>query len=616
MTRPVSARAADAAAVRAIAQACVNVELFTIPLYLAAATSIAGMHQITGKGSDFYTGRWWPGAATTASPQTANETAYNIMFSVHVEEMLHLQLAANLASAVGVTPLFTSPVLQDEQYGWTCYDSSVIPHVVDLKDTVHSNAKVKIDGLTREQLELFLIIEESEVTSRSHITTPTKYFPTVPFDSWTEEMTEVDLPMFGTIGHMYSCYYEYLSLVYEDSLTLWDHVFVPDSQQNDLFNVENTGHPKKEYTGFRTLITTSNPAKAYSQALAMMNAITDQGEGSVLDQRSDDPSEVATQYEAAQDAMEADYPSYNDAGELTSSADTVARYTYGDWDHYDRFSQLLEMVDQVTLWPAWHKQHGPWTADDLQSTQTELSIYDTPSAADVADAMNRITASPDLMRPLFNQAAVGSLAGITTVLNQYWAQPDVIFPYPAMVGSGDRMTMSWALFGLPPDLSVGTDITIDRLRDDTPSLVEHACQGLNLTEPGNDCAAIGVYHSCRGANNCTGQGGCGFVQKTSISQTGQHGFALVKAKAADKADEYFSAPSNNICAGFGGCAVPISASQLLVQSGTMITFKDADEAAALMKFSKGEPVHEVAMRAADLDEVPPNDIRLVLPPAT
>jgi hypothetical protein len=606
MTRPVSARSADAAAVRAIAQACVNVELFTIPLYLAAATSIAGMHQITGKNSDFYTGRWWPGATTTASPQTANETAYNLMFSVHVEEMLHLQLAANLASAVGVTPLFTSPVLQDKQYGWTCYDSSVIPHVVDLKDTVHSDAQVKIDGLTRDQLELFLIIEESEVTSRSHITAPEKYFPAVPFAGWTEEMTEVNLPMFGTIGWMYLCYYEYLSLVYEDGLTLWDHVFVPDSQQNDLFNVENTGHPQKEYTGFRTLITTSNPAKAYSQALAMMNAITDQGEGSVLDQRTDD-LEVAKQYEADQAAMEADYPSYSDTGELAPSADAMARYTYGDWDHYDRFSTLLEMVDQVTTWPAWHQKHGPWTAEDLQPEEAAPSLYDIPNAADVADAMNRIAEAPELMRPLFNQAAVGSLAGITTVLNQYWSQPDVIFPYPAMVGSGDRMTMSWALFGLPPDLSVGAD---------TGSVngPAHACQGLNLTEPGSACAAIEIYHSCRGANNCAGQGGCGFVQKISAAQPGQHGFALVKAKAATSG--LFSAPSANACAGQGGCAVPIAASQLLVQSGTMQLYDSDNQPSYELAFSKGEPVHEVAMRAADLDEIPPNDLRLVLPPAT
>jgi hypothetical protein len=614
MTRPVSARSADAAAVRAIAQACVNVELFTIPLYLAAATSIAGMHQITGKGSNFHTGRWWPGAATTASPQTANETAYNIMFSVHVEEMLHLQLAANLASAIGVTPLFTSPVLQDEQYGWICYDSSVIPHVVDLKDTVHSGARVNIDGLTREQLELFLIIEESEVTSRSHITVPEKYFPTVPFAGWTEEMTEVDLPMFGTIGWMYSCYYEYLSLVYEDGSTLWDHVFVPDSQQNDLFNVENTGHPQKEYTGFRTLITTSNPAKAYSQALAMMNAITDQGEGSVLDQRSNDPLTVMKKYEADNSAMKVDYPSYDDTGKLAPSGDAVARYDHANYDHYERFTTLLDITNQVTTWSAWHQEHGPWATSDLQAEDALSSFYDIPSATDVADAMNRIAEAPELMRPLFNQAAVGSLAGITTVLNQYWAQPDVIFPYPAMVGSGDRMTMSWALFGLPPDLSVGAGTG-------SVSGPAHACQGLNLTDPSNTCAEIGVYHSCRGANNCAGQGGCGFVQKISAAQPGQHGFALVKAKAATSG--LFSAPSANVCAGQGGCAVPIAAAQLLVQSGTMQLYDDDNQPIDQMKFAKGEPVHEIAIRAykylegSELGEAePPNDLRLVLPPAT
>jgi hypothetical protein len=272
------------------------------------------------------------------------------------------------------------------------------------------------------------------------------------------------------------------------------------------------------------------------------------------------------------------------------------------------------MVDQVTTWPAWRAQHGPWTAEDLQPGETTPSLYDIPSAADVAEAMNRIAEAPELMRPLFNQAAVGSLAGITTVLNQYWAQPDVIFPYPAMVGSGDRMTMSWALFGLPPNLSVGADMPVS-------GVTQHVCQGLDLTEPGNACAAIGVYHSCRGANNCAGQGGCGFVQKISAAQPGQHGFAAVKAKAATSG--LFSAPSANACAGQGGCAVPIAASQLLVQSGTMQLYDDDNRPIDQMKFAKGEPVHEVAIRAykylegSELGEAePPNDLRLVLPPAT
>ena len=45
---------ADKAALQALAQAAVNVELFTIPLYMVSMYSIQGMHQITSAGNDFY----------------------------------------------------------------------------------------------------------------------------------------------------------------------------------------------------------------------------------------------------------------------------------------------------------------------------------------------------------------------------------------------------------------------------------------------------------------------------------------------------------------------------------------------------------------------------------
>ena len=126
----------DASALYAIAQAAVNVELFTIPLYMGTLYSIQGTHQITAKGQSYFKGRLWPGAATTANPKTANETAFNVIFSVFIQEMLHLQLAANMATAIGLTPSFTSPALQDANSGWTCYGptNTVIPHIVDLRD--------------------------------------------------------------------------------------------------------------------------------------------------------------------------------------------------------------------------------------------------------------------------------------------------------------------------------------------------------------------------------------------------------------------------------------------------------------------------------------------------
>jgi len=47
----------DIAAVRAIAQAAVEVELFTIPLYMSTMYSIQGTHQINSKWLSYYKGR-------------------------------------------------------------------------------------------------------------------------------------------------------------------------------------------------------------------------------------------------------------------------------------------------------------------------------------------------------------------------------------------------------------------------------------------------------------------------------------------------------------------------------------------------------------------------------
>ncbi len=50
-------RDADISCIRSIAQAAINVELFTIPLYMTSMYSIQGLHQINSKGTDFYKGR-------------------------------------------------------------------------------------------------------------------------------------------------------------------------------------------------------------------------------------------------------------------------------------------------------------------------------------------------------------------------------------------------------------------------------------------------------------------------------------------------------------------------------------------------------------------------------
>ncbi|UVS79467.1 Ferritin-like protein [Actinokineospora sp. UTMC 2448] len=638
--RPISHLKADISAVRAIAQAAVSVELFTIPLYLAAMTSIQGMHQITGKDQDFYKGRLWPGPAPTAEPQTANEEAVNIFFSVFIEEMLHLQMAANLASCIGVKPTFTSPLLQDKHYGWTCYgpDKTKIPHIIDLTDTLPwSDITVDIGAVDEKQVRLFEAIEQPEEGAKDRIKPEAlpKYFPTVPFEGWKQEYTDKDLPMFGTIGHMYLCYYDYLNLSYAGNpeKKLWEYLYDRGAVQRDLFNVERSGHPKREYLGFDTTIDDlpDITRRSLRQVWDLISAITDQGEGSELPRER--PRAVLDKYQASQEALAADYPSYTDDGKLTKSADAAARHDNGGMDHYERFAEVRRMVedDQILTWPQWRAgQERPWRAEDLRTASWQGGEYKLPSPEDVAEAMNDLGGDPAMYERIC-QAAVGSIAGITTVLNKYWSEPNVTFPYPSMAGSGDRMAICWALFRKAPVLKGSGE------ERPTGKLL-HACQGLDLTNTtgqSNDCAAVPVYHSCRGSNACKAEGGCGFVQNDKGG--GSCGFGLVKAKivddtADDDAEEVrYSAPGDNRCGGFGGCAVPISASQIFPKTGTMQLYdfegkeNKPTKLDKTIPFKRGETVYEVAYRAykevmkhrgqAVPEEPKPNNVRLAFPPS-
>jgi hypothetical protein len=628
----------DASALAAIAQAAVNVELFTIPLYMGTLYSIQGMHKIAAKGESFFKGRLWPGAATSANPSTANEKAFNIIFSVFIQEMLHLQLAANICGAIGVDPHFTSPALQNENHGWTCYgpNLTVIPHIVDLQDmdAPYNAAKVNIAGLTREQMNLFLAIEQDDEDARKHIVkNKDKYFPTVPFANWESGDTEQDLPMFGTIGQLYQCYYDYLNLRYTDGTSLWQYVTV-SSRQRDLFNVQTGSHPDREYPRFEASLS------SFSVVADMMDAITDQGEGSTLKKSPELLAAVQEKYRSSDDALKADYPSYTDAGVPAPSADAAARYSNDGKDHYERFQEVLALLDQgkIVTWADWFKAGNVWTKEDLQAADYDPNANpNLPSTAAIAKALNDLAAAN--MRKAnhtqISRVAAGAIAGVTTVLNTYWRSQDpakpVAFPSPSMGGTGDRMAICWALFGEAPDLSLGTDPIV-------PNKLYHACQALDFSTVGNACAEPAVFHTCIGSNKCKAQGGCGFVQKTSgggnCSQAmGTRGPLSAGTQGCGVPDfSLYSAPSDNKCGTFGGCAVPISASQVYPHGGRMQLFDFTGpgndfKPIGTMDYQKGDVVHDVAYRAylqvmqyrkqtPPPNPPPPTDIRLAFPPST
>jgi hypothetical protein len=710
---------ADAAAVRWIAQTAINVELFTIPLYMTSLYSIQGMHPITGKDSDFYKGRQWPGAKPSvivdsdrSKPGWGNKRAFNIVFSVFIQEMLHLQMAANLATAIGVRPTFTSGALQNAQNGWTCYgpDLHMIPNIVDLRDTDRfATVPVNVGPLDKQRVSLFLAIEQPQETAEADIVrNKERYFPTVPFDP---KLRLEDI-MFGSIGYMYQCYRDYLSITYSDGTRLWDHVFTPTGQQNDMFNSFSfPGHPMREYMGVETTIALTDKEIALRQALDMMNAITDQGEGATLKARLRAANAFALQGPVEQrycpdpDALKSDYPSYSDTGEQIPSADAAARIENDGTDHYERFMEVQALIDQggIVTWDQAGKA-GNWQASDLVTADFEPVACGTlPAPEQIAQALNDLYHNdPEQNFQLLSQAVVGAIKGVTTVLDQYWnpATPGatVGFPFPSMVGSGDRMSTAWAVFGKTPDLSIGIPAP-------EKGVLKHACQGLSLIPEGgrigtNDCAQAPIFHSCRGSNGCKGWGGCGFVQASTGgggscggsgcgastapagtgpgSASGQN-CSAVRMRALGglcggptppappaPGGTLYTAPSDNICAGFGGCAVPISACQVYPKSGTMEVYvlagspppnppTGAAEAPAktgagnlcggppppppphncgstpsrqigTLTFAKGEKVEDVAFRAFAMvakelnypvpDQPKPNALRLAFPPST
>jgi len=729
----------DIAAVHALTQAAINVELFTIPLYMTSMYSIQGMHQIN-EGNSFYKGRQWPGGAPFAMPYEGarspkpgevdsrnpyNKKAFNSIFSVFIQEMLHLQLAANVHCALNQDnrdpdftpkdPTFTSEELQREvtidgktyPHAWVCYGDEIttIPHIIDLQDIkdgarfsldesyAHqpldervvgmdiNKVKVKLSELNDNAVTLFMAIEASEELLKSVIKPEClhKYFPMVPFigwdNNWDGDAASLQLPMFGSIAHMYTCLAEYLNIQYEDGKTLLELVFNPDSVQQDLFNYSNkkggkgkAGHPCAEFPAMGELqVTAADPETAKLQIFNIISGITDQGEGGmlkvspnghavVIDPETDEG--VKKRYQPDYQALSRDYPSYNEDGEKEAlSADAVARSNGGEIDHFDRFRKVASYLknNSVTTWVDWHQDSSNrWTGDLLKTeSYNEAEVDEKHSAIPkpevVATAMNNLKETDgDQNYKLFSHVAAGSIAGITTVLDTYWSQENffndpIDFPYPSMSGSGDRISICWAIFGKVPNLELGAfKRKHGGWKEGIDAPVNHACQGLSFDltgENANDpdasnhgCATLGVFHTCKGSNNCAGEGGCGYVHDATVGGGGCGG-----SNPSGKGSGLFSAPGDNQCAGFGGCAVPISASQLFPSNGQvkmeMQLFNLKDENYTPLEtpltYEKGEGVYDVAWKAytevlkqngysdCDLPDKPePSDLRLAFPPST
>lgn len=680
-SRSISNLEADINAVRCLAQAAINVELFTIPLYMTTMYSIKGMHKITearpeDKKNDkhykgLYYGRLWPGLSPTPNPKTENEKAFNIIFSVFIQEMLHLQMASNIYNALSnapegmpkaAKPTFTSDLLVNAQNGWTCYgeNKTEIPHILDLKDlkSSASSIKVRLGALDENNIDLFLLIEQPSEDLKKDIKDDAKhkYIATqeggvlnaVPFANWSATSKEQDLPAFGTIATMYECLAAYLNVTYDDGSSLFKHILDTSSIQRDLFNIKEKGHPMAEFPEMETVldVTGKTGSELYNtakdQIFSMMNGITDQGEGSTMAVDPDPVLLTAVQdkYQPSFESLKEDYIQYDETGNpLPVSGSAHARAINGVDDHFERFMEVKALLKakKIETWADWHKSSDArWTSEMLKDTGYDDNPHNAslPKAEEIATALNNLKAEHQKNKPIMSHVAAGAIAGITTVLNKYWTDEDVDFPFPSMSGSGDRISIYWAIFGEAPNLATGE---YPRIPEKNRHFLYHACQGMALTdvpdEDKNACASKPVFHTCRGSNSCKTEGGCGFVQSVSGGGSGCRSLGNVKKLSAGcGAPTLYSPPADNKCATYGGCAVPISASQLYPDSGVMPVYKFGDDFTPErienqgINFEVGDPVYKVAWDAytlameAEGKTVPEkpevSDLRLAFPPST
>ena len=68
-------------------------------------------------------------------------------------------------------------------------------------------------------------------------------------------------------------------------------------------------------------------------------------------------------------ALKADYPSYTDAGKPAPSADAAARFKNDGKDHFERFQEVMALLDQgkIVTWTDWFKAGNTWKKEDLQA---------------------------------------------------------------------------------------------------------------------------------------------------------------------------------------------------------------------------------------------------------
>ncbi len=205
-------------------QHAVDVELWTIPLYLTALYSIKGLK----------------GLQPPAYPDAAK-----LVQSVAIQEMLHLELIGNVCNALGYTPRFHPPRYRD---------AGSIPFIHPREDVLPRHLhgyRCALGALDENRLKLFCAIE----------------LPHAPTEiRWEEER------VYASIAMMYAALMEGIALQ-------WDKSYVGAERNTRQKTSFKEYHARSgRHHGF------SQTVSSLDDALQAIDAIVEQGEGSTSTQ--------------------------------------------------------------------------------------------------------------------------------------------------------------------------------------------------------------------------------------------------------------------------------------------------------------------------------------------
>jgi hypothetical protein len=446
--------------VREHLQNAIYLEMWTVPLYLTSAYSLDV-----------------PINASTSRPEFApvpvkkdgqpdfdqftqtdyNQFAFNNILSVAIQEMLHVELTANLLNAVR-TPDSATPVTftgsgDDPQPPRSAprYDA---PPACLKDDALPSGVTLQLGQFDSNQALLFQWVEAEQPLP-----------PGYDIEEWHA--------YYNSIGHFYT------SLMYGVK-ACWDDLYPAAGRAQDPYQRDDWETAVRQVRGGQML-----KAIFGAPTLQDVQGVADAG-GAALDTSYKNfsikiygtPDEARVRAEAALTAVKVQ-------GEGAGGTQDIPVEFRPTGDPSDAIEIAL---DKVSHWERFHVLVGL----AAQGKFTYVQPVASPNHDHFMNALNQ------------------SYSSFLTGLNWAFSNQGEM-SIAAMSGLGNRVLQAWQNNVTAAEMFEWVDGSA--YIDPTGAKGFHACQGLDPAGT-SDCATA-FYHACAGTNMCKGQGGCGALMSNT-----------------------------------------------------------------------------------------------------